>query len=182
MKIDMYTDGACSGNPGVGGAAAIIKITHSDYHTEDTYSLGYEKNSTNQRMEIYAVLLGLMRVSNFIYLQNPEYREKISKIPKIELNIYSDSAYVVNCMNNKWYENWQKNGWKNAKKQSVANRKLWEELLCYYTDLIKDGIEINFIKVKGHSDNELNNEVDRKAVKARTELLGLEMLDCFKED
>lgn len=92
-------------------------------------------------MEITAVIEGL----------------KLLKYP-CEVEIYSDSAYVVNAFNQNWIENWRKNGWKNSKKEDVKNRELWEEL----EDLINKH-EVTFIKVKGHSDNEYNNRCDELA-------------------
>ena len=99
---------------------------------------GFNKNTTNNIMEITAVLEAV----------------KILKFP-CEITIYSDSAYVVNCFKQKWIYNWQKNNWKTSDKKPVKNKELWEEL---YNELQKHKFE--FVKVKGHSDNELNNRCD----------------------
>ena len=99
---------------------------------------GYNPNTTNNIMEITAVLEAV----------------KLLKFP-CEITIYSDSAYVVNCFKQKWIYNWQKNDWKNSDKRPVKNKELWQEL---YNELIKHKFE--FVKVKGHSDNELNNRCD----------------------
>ena len=110
-KIRVWTDGACSGNPGPGGAAAIIQYSNGIIR-ELSY---HEDKSTNQRMEIRAVLLALSEIIT------TSHDEK-------DIEIYSDSAYVCNCINQKWYEKWFKNGWINSKKEPVANRELWESL------------------------------------------------------
>jgi ribonuclease HI len=100
--------------------------------------LGYSKMTTNNIMEITAVLEAV----------------KLLKFP-CDITIYSDSAYVVNSFKQRWIYNWQKNNWKTADKKPVKNKELWEEL---YNELIKHKFE--FVKVKGHSDNELNNRCD----------------------
>ena len=138
-KVIIYTDGACSGNPGPGGWGAILMY-------EDTKKeiSGGRKDTTNNVMEVTAVIEGL----------------KLLKYP-CEVEIYSDSAYVVNAFNESWIANWKKNGWRNSKKEDVKNRELWEEL-DYLTTIHK----VSFIKVKGHSDNEYNNRCDFLARKA----------------
>lgn len=143
-KVIIYTDGACSGNPGPGGWGTILM--YEDIKKEIS---GGEKDTTNNVMEITAVIEGL----------------KLLKYP-CEVEIYSDSAYVVNAFNQNWIENWKKNGWKNSKKEDVKNRELWEEL----ESLIKPH-EVTFIKVKGHSDNEYNNRCDELARKAIKEIV-----------
>ena len=109
---------------------------------------GGKKDTTNNIMEITAVIEGL----------------KLLKYP-CEVDLYSDSAYVVNCFNQGWIYNWQKNNWKTANKEPVKNKELWEELY----NLTKTH-KVNFIKVKGHSDNEYNNRCDELARKAIKEL------------
>ena len=81
--------------------------------------------------------------------------------PNDQIAVYTDSAYLHNCYTQKWYRNWKLNGWKNAKKQPVANQDLWEKLIPYF-----DNSQIDFIKVKGHADNFYNNIVDEMAQKA----------------
>ena len=132
-KVTIYTDGACSGNPGPGGWGAILML--DDYKKE---ILGYNPNTTNNIMEITAVLEAV----------------KMLKY-ECEITIYSDSAYVVNAFLQGWIYNWQKNNWKTADKKPVKNKELWEEL---YSELTKHKFE--FVKVKGHSDNEFNNRCD----------------------
>lgn len=135
----MYTDGACSGNPGPGGYAAILM--YGDIVKE---VFGSEKDTTNNKMEMMAVLKGL----------------EIIKEP-CDIEIYSDSAYVVNSVEKGWLFNWKKKDWIKSDKKPVKNIELWEELLKYL-----EIHNIKFIKVKGHSDNEYNNRCDKLAVEA----------------
>ena len=138
-KVTIYTDGACSGNPGPGGWGAILM--YEDIKKEIS---GAKNNTTNNIMEITAVLEAL----------------KLLKV-ECEVKVYSDSAYVVNAFNQGWIENWKKNNWKTAGKDPVKNKELWEEL-CKLTEKHK----VEFIKVKGHSDNEFNNRCDELATSA----------------
>lgn len=135
-KVIIYTDGACSGNPGPGGWGTILM-----YEENKKEISGGKEDTTNNVMEVTAVIEGL----------------KLLKYP-CEVEIYSDSAYVVNAFNQNWIENWKKNGWKNSKKEDVKNRELWEEL-----ERLIEMHEVTFIKVKGHSDNEFNNRCDELA-------------------
>lgn len=148
MPIQVWTDGACSGNPGKGGAAAIIRYT-DNMIKELTF---HEENSTNQRMEIKAVIIAFKEI-----LKTPHNEENIE--------VYSDSAYVCNCINQRWYEKWFKNGWINSKKEPVANKDLWVPFFEMLTELEKNH-KVSFIKVKGHSGNTWNEKVDRLAVMA----------------
>ena len=127
------------GNPGPGGWGAIL--IYEDNKKEIS---GASKKTTNNIMEITAVLEAV----------------KLLKFP-CEITIYSDSAYVVNCFKQGWIYNWKKNNWINSDKKPVKNKELWEEL---YGELQKHKFE--FIKVKGHSDNELNNRCDYLATQA----------------
>ena len=138
-EVTIYTDGACSGNPGPGGWGAVLI-----YNENKKEISGANKETTNNIMEITAVLEAM-------------------KLLKEECNvkIYSDSAYVVNAFNQGWIYNWMKNNWKTANKEPVKNKELWEEL---YSLIQKHKVE--FIKVKGHSDNELNNRCDFLATSA----------------
>ena len=135
-KVIIYTDGACSGNPGPGGWGTILM--YKDIKKEIS---GGCKNTTNNIMEITAVLEGL----------------KILK-HECDVEIYSDSAYVVNAFKQGWIYNWRKNNWKTANKEPVKNKELWESLY-EFTQQHK----ITFIKVKGHADNEYNNRCDELA-------------------
>lgn len=140
--VIIYTDGACSGNPGPGGWGTILM--YKDTKKEIS---GYKKDTTNNVMEITAVIEGL----------------KLLKEP-CNVQIYSDSAYVVNAFNQHWIEGWIKKNWQNSKKEPVKNKELWLELYA----LVKQH-EVEFIKVKGHSDNEFNNRCDELARKAITD-------------
>ena len=136
-QVTIYTDGACSGNPGPGGWGAILMAQGAKKEIS-----GGEKVTTNNRMELSAVIFAL---------------EKLNK--PCEVEIYSDSAYVVNAFNQNWIKGWQKNGWKNSAKAPVANIDLWQRLI----ELTKVH-KVKFIKVKGHADNEFNNRCDELAV------------------
>lgn len=141
--VTLYTDGACSGNPGLGGYAGIL--IYGDIKRE--YS-GGEAQTTNNRMEVMAVIDGLKRL----------------KYP-CKVDVYSDSAYTVNAFANGWIYGWRKNGWKKSDNKPVQNVDLWEEL--YALTKIH---EVTFHKVAGHADNELNNRCDELARGAIEEL------------
>lgn len=142
-EVKLYTDGACSGNPGPGGYGAILI-----YKGIEKEISGGELNTTNNKMEIMAVLKGL---------------EMIKEPCKV--TVYSDSAYVVNSVQMGWLESWRKNNWKKADKSKVKNIDLWERLIE-----LMNIHEVTFVKVKGHSDNEYNNRCDRLAVSEREKL------------
>ncbi|MEO6627034.1 MAG: ribonuclease H [Aquihabitans sp.] len=134
--IEVYTDGACKGNPGPGGWAWAVSPEG------EPRGFGGERQSTNQRMEIKAAY------------------EAMRAFPG-ELTIVSDSTYVINCFQKKWYVNWQRNGWKNASKQPVANQDLWKPMVDLYDPKLH-----TFRWVKGHSGNRMNDLVDALAVAA----------------
>ena len=129
-KVVIYTDGACSGNPGPGGWAAILMAGGA---TKEL--CGGEESTTNNRMELLAVINGLKALKR-----------------SCEVDLYSDSAYVINAFLQNWIGKWVKNGWRNSAKAEVANVDLWKELYA-----LSSVHKINFIKVKGHADNEYNN-------------------------
>lgn len=135
-KVTIYTDGACSGNPGPGGWGAILM-----YNGNKKELSGGNKDTTNNIMEITAVLEAL----------------KALKFP-CEVDLYSDSAYVVNSFNQGWIYNWLKKGWKTASGEPVKNKELWEELYN-----LTQTHKVTFHKVKGHADNEFNNRCDELA-------------------
>ncbi len=136
-EITIYTDGACSGNPGVGGWSAIVT------DGTDTQKLsGSERETTNNRMELKAIIEGLKAVGN---------------TPR-KISVYSDSAYALNPINEGWIYGWQLNGWKTSSKEAVKNVDLWVELI----DLMHKH-KVTFVKVKGHSTDKLNNECDALA-------------------
>lgn len=135
-NVVIYTDGACSGNPGAGGWGAVL--FHGDYKKEFS---GFEAETTNNRMEITAVIKAL---------------EMLKASCNVEL--YSDSAYVVNAIEKGWLENWKNNGWIGSDKKQVKNIDLWQKL-----DDLMQKHKVVFHKVKGHADNEFNNRCDELA-------------------
>ena len=141
--VTLYTDGACSGNPGIGGYGGIL--IYGEVKRE--YNAA-EKQTTNNRMEVLAVIEGLKRL----------------KYP-CNVDVYSDSAYTVNAFLNGWIYAWKKSGWKKADGKAVLNVDLWEEL--YQLTTIH---QVTFHKVAGHADNELNNRCDELARKAVADL------------
>ncbi len=147
QEITIYTDGACSGNPGPGGWACVLIWGK---HIRELS--GGDSLTTNQRMELKAAIEGL----------------KALKVAGWKVHLYSDSAYLVNALNQHWLAAWQKNGWKNSKKEPIANQDLWQELLLY---LPRN--QINFFKVKGHAGdrwNERCDELARKEISAQKKL------------
>lgn len=140
-RVVVFTDGACSGNPGPGGWAWAVAPNGA------TFGAGGEARTTNQRMELRAVLEALSALGAG------------SEAGPIE--VVSDSTYVVNCFRDRWWEKWQRNGWQNSKKQPVANVDLWRPLV----ELVTSG-DVRFRWVKGHSGDQMNDLVDRLAVEA----------------
>ena len=135
-EVNVYTDGACSGNPGKGGYCAILI-----YGDIEKIISGFEDNTTNNRMEILAAIMGL----------------KALKEP-CKVNLYSDSQYLISAFNEGWIFSWQQNNWKNSNKKEVKNIDLWKEIIN-----LTNIHDVTFIKVKGHSDNEYNNRCDKLA-------------------
>ena len=136
-KIDIYTDGACSGNPGSGGYGVVLLYNGA----RKELSAGYRK-TTNNRMEVLAVIKGLEAL-----------KEKCS------VNLYSDSKYVVDAVNKGWAKKWKSNGWMRNKKEKALNPDLWEEVLSL---LEKHDVTLHW--VKGHNGHPENEECDRMAV------------------
>ena len=150
IKVTLYTDGACSGNPGAGGYGAILVYTDSNGIThEKEFSDGY-KHTTNNQMELLAVIAGL---------------EALKK--PCDVTVCSDSKYVVDAFNNKWIDGWIAKGWKTSGKTPVKNADLWKRLLK-----AKEPHDLNFIWVKGHAGHSYNERCDTLAVNAyKQELL-----------
>jgi len=152
--IKIYCDGATSGNgkvDAVGGYAWAILDNENNLLFYDS---GHVKNATNNICELLAIINGCEKALTII-------KEFDSVI------VYSDSAYCINCKKQNWYKNWQNNGWKNSKKQPVANQDLWERLIPFFEDT-----RFTFEKVKGHANDKTthskwNNFVDDLAVKAK---------------
>lgn len=148
--IKIYTDGATSGNGMVnarGGYGAVILHGEEEHHVYGRVS----GQATNQVCEIWAVIVGVTTILG-------NFSHELAQNRTIE--IYSDSAYVVNCINDGWYKKWQVNGWLNSQRKPVANQPLWEKLIALlpYADF-------KFIKVKGHDGNEYNEIADELARK-----------------
>ena len=139
MKYTIYTDGACSGNPGPGGWGAVI----FDNENKQKNISGSEENTTNNRMELSAAIMALEEVNT-----------------NSEITIYTDSTYVKNGIT-EWVLKWKENGWKNSNKEPVKNKDLWEKL-----DNLCEQNTINWKWVKGHASNKYNNLADELATKA----------------
>ncbi len=139
----IHTDGACRGNPGPGGWAWACGF--------DQFGSGAERHTTNQRMEVMAVI------------------EALKDNPEGDVEIVSDSTYVVKCFNDKWHVGWLKRGWKNSQGQPVSNKDLWEELFGLVLGVNR---EIRFTWVKGHSGDPMNDYVDVLATEAADSQVG----------
>lgn len=138
-EVELYTDGACSGNPGMGGYGIVLI-----YKGIQKEFSGFCENTTNNRMELTAVIEGLRK------LKEP-----------CDVTIYTDSAYVCNAFEEGWIDNWIKNNWRTSNKKDVLNKDLWINLIY---EISKH--KVKWVKVKGHSDNQLNNLCDKLAVSA----------------
>ncbi|MDY5242576.1 MAG: ribonuclease HI [Eubacterium sp.] len=137
-QIEIYTDGACSGNPGPGGWGAVLV-----YNGKEKELSGSEKNTTNNRMELTAVIMALNALNQ-----------------PCEVKLTTDSKYVCDAVNKGWVYSWRKNGWKKSDKKPALNVDLWEELLS-----LLEKHEVEFIWVKGHNGHKYNEICDALAVK-----------------
>jgi ribonuclease HI len=155
----VFTDGACAGNPGPGGwgwalcadsetAGTSSSGSSSFSSSVAAHGSGSEAQSTNQRMEVWAVLDALTTLLAHF---------------NDDVTVVSDSTYVVNCFRDSWWRGWEARGWKNSQKQPVANQDLWKPLIALYKE---NSARISFRWVKGHSGNEMNDIVDTLAVAA----------------
>jgi len=142
MLVKIYTDGACSGNPGKGGYGTILMAVDDNGNVHQKELTQGFAGTTNNRMELMAAIAGL---------------EALKKPCDVELT--SDSKYLVDAFNQKWIEGWIKRGWKGANKQPVKNQDLWKRLL-----VAKKPHNVKFIWIKGHSGHEYNERCDRLAV------------------
>lgn len=139
MKYKIYTDGACSGNPGPGGWGAVI----FDNNNKQKNISGSEKSTTNNRMELSAAIMALKKIKT-----------------SSEILIYTDSTYVKNGIT-EWVLKWKRNGWKNSNRKPVKNKDLWVKL-----DNLCDQNKVSWKWVKGHSSNKYNNLADELATQA----------------
>jgi len=145
MHLELWTDGACSGNPGPGGWAAILVARAPDGSiAKQVERCGGDPATTNNRMELQAVIEGLRA------LQRPS-----------EVTVHIDSSYVMDAIVKRWYAGWQARGWKTSAKQPVKNRELWEALLAALEPHV-----VSWKKVRGHAGVELNERCDELAVAA----------------
>lgn len=138
-EVTIYTDGACSGNPGPGGWAALLL-----YGAHEKVLTGGAPMTTNNRMELQAAIEGLRALTE-----------------RCRVEIHTDSAYLQRAFTQGWIKNWQRNGWRTSSKKPVENQDQWKELIE-----LAGKHEVTWSKVKGHADNDLNNRVDRLAVAA----------------
>ena len=138
-RVTIYTDGACSGNPGPGGWGAILQ--YNDIKKELS---GFDPDTTNNRMELLAAIRALE------CLKEP-----------CEVALYTDSSYLNNGFSKGWVYNWMRNGWKTSQKKPVENKDLWEMLIQ-----LSRIHQVSWHKVKGHADNPLNNRCDKLATEA----------------
>lgn len=136
-QVQIYTDGACSGNPGPGGWAAVLI-----YNGKEKEISGGVKQTTNNRMELFAPIMALKQLKE-----------------NCKVTLYTDSAYLHKAFEEGWLDSWQKNNWRTANKKEVANVDLWKLLIS-----AMNGHTVTFVKVKGHADNEYNNRCDKLAV------------------
>lgn len=141
--LELYTDGACSGNPGPGGWAWVL-VVDKKVIAQDS---GFEAKTTNNRMELLAVISGLENL-------------KKTNHTGCKISVHTDSIYVQQGISN-WINNWKKNGWKTSAKKPVKNQDFWREL-----DNLQKNFSIEWNWVKGHAENEFNNLCDELAVKA----------------
>ncbi|MDO5732694.1 MAG: ribonuclease HI [Eubacteriales bacterium] len=135
--LDIYTDGSCLGNPGCGGWAAILV-----YNGHEKVLSGAESMTTNNRMELQAVIEGLAAVKR-----------------PVPIRVFSDSAYVISAFNQHWIDAWKRKQWKNSLNKPVANQDLWQRL-----DTLVSSLDVSFHKVKGHSGHAYNERCDQLAV------------------
>jgi ribonuclease HI len=152
MFYKIYCDGAASNNGyenAIGGWAFVVLDKDENVVLERAEMV---KGATNNRMELYAAYMGLSSLL--------EEKQDVE-----EIEVYTDSAYLHNCITQKWYENWMKNGWRNAKKEPVANKNLWEHLVPFFVEP-----RVKFFKVKGHDGDKWNEYVDDLAVAARLKM------------
>lgn len=152
-RIDIYTDGACSGNPGPGGYALVV-IKDANIILK---LYGYNEHTTNNYMELKAITRAVQHV----------IQEYCCKNSLFEVYIHSDSAYCINPIEKGWLKFWASNDWKNNKGEEIKNSELWKELNKIFNDsFVKKYFRFHFVKVKGHSGDKYNEMVDKAAKNA----------------
>ena len=149
---EVHADGACLRNPGPGGFAAIVRTPSGIYPSFTTTVTGKQSRTTNNRMELSAVIQGLRAVQKAV---------QEGKLPQTQqVTVFSDSKYVVDAHNKFWILNWQKNGWLNYNDKPVANPDLWQALIALDQEL-----STTYTWVRGHAGDEMNEKCDRLASK-----------------
>lgn len=143
--VDIFTDGACSGNPGPGGYGVILR-----YKGVNKELSGGEPNTTNNRMELTAVITGLAALKE-----------------TCEVTLYSDSRYIIDAVQKGWAKKWQANHWMRNAKEPALNADLWEQLLC-----LLERHQVTFVWVKGHAGHPENERCDQLAVQASMQAAG----------
>jgi ribonuclease HI len=159
MNIKLYTDGACSGNPGPGGYGFILSTVLPNGETYEVKHSGGYRLTTNNRMELASIIYGLVHVNG-----------------SHNIEVISDSKYVCDPFNQHWIENWRKNGWKKSNGETVSNKDMWITLW----NLVSMQNHVKFTWIKGHDTNEYNNECDRLAVAARQDTENLDIDDNYE--
>lgn len=162
MRVEMYTDGACSDNgktTATGGWACVLRALRKKTSNKrecvvEKVLTGNKHNTTNNEMELTAILEALKAM-------------KVDSITDHSYHVYTDSKYAINCIEN-WSHRWEKNGWKTADKSPVKNKLLIQEIMKYRRAF---GDKLSFHWVKGHASHPINNRVDELAVKAKEELM-----------
>lgn len=168
MAVRLFTDGACSENPGPGGWAVVIES--SDGAVEDVIS-GYDIETTNNKMELTAVIQAYKKILD---LKVHDLRDET------EYEIVSDSAYVVNAVTQDWIGKWSMNGWKNSNGEKVKNIGLWKEFLLLHKMAKSAKLSVKFKKVKGHSGNPLNEVADKVAVAEKVTAVQVKKVRAFQ--
>lgn len=144
----IYCDGSCKGNGKENAVGAFAYVVLNGKDEELFHFMTAVPQTTNNQMEMMALINAIENLKQYCKENGKE----------LEVEVYTDSAYIHNCMAQKWYKNWIKNGWINSKKEPVKNKNLWESIIPYFEDS-----RIKIFKVKGHADNKWNNYVDKLA-------------------
>lgn len=151
-QLDFYTDGAYSSKTEMGGWATVCVENNAVIDVQT----GYEPYSTNNRMELMGFLSALENIDTI-------------ESSHTSVTIYTDSAYIANCFNQKWYTKWLSNGWKTSDRQEVKNQDIFKRIVALYIKL-QPRLNLTIVKVKGHADNKWNNYCDLLARRARSAL------------
>jgi ribonuclease HI len=157
VRIEIWGDGACSGNPGPGGWGCLLRMG-----TREQELSGGELETTNNRMELMAIIAGFEELNRMIHLAIDAGREP----PQCVVEVFSDSQYLIDAFKKNWIAGWRRRDWKKADGGAVANRILWQRLI-----MAAQPHTVTWTKIKGHAGVELNERMDRLAVEARRAVL-----------